>query len=156
MHAFDDNKDRRWELDINCSTLADVRQRAGVDLAQLTVDQKVAATLQDPVQLCACLWVLVRDQAAGLNVDQVEFGRGLAGDALSRATEALLAEIIDFFPSETRPTVLKMIALGRQLGKRLRDQAMERMDDPRWIDRLLTSGDSSTSSPALSASSPAG
>ena len=152
MHKFKDNAGHEWEIDVNCWSLEQVRRRAGVNLAQLTVDQKVAEGLADPVTLCGVLWILVREQAEKRGVSDVDFGRALAGDALGESTQALLAGIIDFFDRETRPTVLKMVALGQEIGRQIQERTLKALDDPKLIEAVLASGAPSGNSPASSAS----
>jgi len=51
--------------------------------------------------------VLVSDQAERNNITDEDFGESMAGEAIGSATEALLDEIVDFFPPRKRK-VLRM------------------------------------------------
>lgn len=137
MTRFKDCLGREWSLRITVGALGQVRREAGVDLGQaMRSDQALADLLfGDPATLVSVLWVLVSDQALGLEVSPDSFAHGFDGPALERATEALLAAVADFFPRSKVGQALRT-SLGRTL---------ERMDQA-VIERLAQASSSSAGS----------
>lgn len=149
--AFTDTRGRRWRTDLNVAKVKAVKADAGVDL--LDLDSGLPTQLREnPVLLVDALWVVVRDQAEPMGVDDEDFGRGLGGDALDSATTALMQGLIDFFPSSRRPLLLKVLRKTLDLEAavvRRHEQAL----DSQSVEALLDApGDSFTGSPVPPAS----
>src|SRR5215471_18214446 len=101
MHPFKDSQGTTWEVAINVSQLRAVKDLARLDILAL-VSQGDMAPLQDPINLCNVLYVLCRKTAQARGVSDEEFGERLFGDVIDSATEALMGEIVDFFPRQKR------------------------------------------------------
>jgi hypothetical protein len=104
MHSFKDQLDREWHVALDVAAVARVKSRLDVNLYKVLDDrcdlfQRLGADIELAVNL---LYVLIADQAAAAGVGDEDFGRGLAGDAIDRAMEALVAETVAFFPHRTR------------------------------------------------------
>ena len=112
MHSFADRHDHTWKLDITIPDTHRVRRELDVDLLDLQTYEKLTI---DWVLLAQVLWVLCREQAEQQNVSEEEFGRGLAGEAIDRATEALLEAVVDFFPPRRRRLLQQVHAKAQQL-----------------------------------------
>lgn len=127
MRTFKDSADRTWTIGINVFAIKRVKGLLGVDLYSL-VDgnfEGLGRLLGDPVSLVDVLFVLCKDEADRLNVSDEDFGRGMGGDSLARATDAFLAEYTDFFPDpRVRAGLSKVLEKGRQV----RDLMMDRME----------------------------
>lgn len=131
MHSFVDNKGRSWTLEVNCYTLGLVRKATDVDLSKL--DPERGLLLADPVRLCGVLWALVEEQAKAAGVTAEDFGRGLSGQSIAEATEALFAAVVDLFPSSAREALNRAFEVGRQVQEAARLQILERLADPNLI-----------------------
>ena len=159
MHVFTDNAGRVWTASLNVATLKRVRALAGVDLASAILvgrDGKVEASLlerlaSDPALLVDALYALCKDEADRLGVSDEDFGRAMAGDAILAATDALLDEIVDFFPNPKRAILQRLVAAARRAeaaAKAALDKALSTDELDRAADSLLSaSTDSSTNSP---------
>ena len=81
-----------------------------------------------------------------------DFGRAMAGDAILGATDALLDEIVDFFPNPKRAILQRLVAAARRAetaAKAALDKALSTDELDRAADSLLAaSTGSSTNSPA--------
>lgn len=134
MNTFRDAEDRQWFIAINVDAIKRVKA-IGVDLLDVggEVFQQLAG---DPVLLCDVLWVLCKSQAGENGLTDEQFGRGLAGDALDRATEALLEELISFFPSSRRHLMEKALAKTMELQGKAMEHAEKLIDSGRF-DRAL-------------------
>lgn len=119
--------DREWAVKINVETIRRVRDRLGVLLTDVLEDKmallaKLAGA--DPILLCDVLYVVCEDEAKERKVSSEDFGRSLAGDSITRASEALLAELTDFFHD---PRTRKILATLREkmekIGRAMMDKA---------------------------------
>ena len=157
MHTFADNLGRTWYVDVNVTTIRRVRAVLDVDLYQLVDDgmQALGKLVADPVRLADVLYVLCKDDADSKNISYEDFGRALAGDAISSAAEAFVEELIDFFPDErSRAALRRVIAAGREVRTKLLDHAETMLEtlNPDECATALISG--WTNSQASSGSTP--
>lgn len=110
MRRFTDNDGREWVVSVNVAAVKRVRALTGVDLLGLLDPSScVAEKLADPVTLCDVLFAVVSPDADKRGVASECFGAAMGGDAIDSATAALMAEVVDFFPSAQR----------RELGHKL-------------------------------------
>lgn len=144
--SFKDEQGRPWDLCINVGTLKTVRTQAKIDLLDIENGSLFEDLANDPVKLGDVLWVLCEQQATKQNVTDEEFGRSLAGDSLSDASDALMEEIIDFFPKPRREMLKKLIAKTREVGLEQEKKNLEAFD--KMIENItvenLASGNLST------------
>ncbi len=75
--------------------------------------QALGKLVSDPVRLADVLYCLVKDEADARQVSDEDFGRALAGDAITAAAEAFVEELIDFFPDARVRAGLRQVAHGR-------------------------------------------
>ncbi|MCI0333699.1 MAG: complement resistance protein TraT [Planctomycetes bacterium] len=157
MHTFADNLGRTWYVAINVATIRRVRDVLDVDLYQLVDDgmQALGRLVSDPVRLADVLYVLCKDDADAKNISDEDFGRALAGDAITAAAEAFVEELVDFFPDErSRAALRRVIAAGREVRTKLLDHAetmLEALNPDECANSLINSW---TNSPASSALTP--
>lgn len=157
MHSFQDNAGRTWVIAINVAVVKRVRALVNVDLYKLIDDgfKPLAALVADPVQLADVLYCLCKDEADAKQVSDEDFGRALAGDAITLAADAFVEELIDFFPdARARASLKKVVAAGRTVRDKLLDHAetvIDRIDPAAEASGWIASF---TKSPASSASTP--
>lgn len=167
MPVFKDQTNREWVLRLDAPKIAAVRRDCGVDLAALD-GTAIERLRDDPVLLVNSLWVLCRSQAGAGTSDQM-FGESLVGDAIDRATDALIEAIADFFPTRRKEMLLKLAAQQKETREQALADAVERLTDPALqtrvktamkqaadaeIDSLLTRLSSATASPGSAVSAP--
>jgi hypothetical protein len=157
MKTFTDNAGRIWTVAINVAAVKRVRGLLGVDLYKLMDDgfKPMAALVSDPVQLADVLYCLCKEETDARQVSDEDFGRALAGDAITLAADAFVEELIDFFPdARARAGLKKVLATGRQVRDRLMDHLEKLVAgiDPNreasdWIASFGSSRASSASTP---------
>lgn len=162
MHGFQDTTGRTWAVVINVTAVKRVRGLLNLDLYSLVDDgfKPLAALVADPVRLADVLYCLCRDEAEARKVSDEDFGRALAGDALLHAADALVEELVDFFPdARTRDGLTKVLAAGRKVRDAILAHATAAAGaiDPaaearRWIASSGTAPGSSASTPDRSPS----
>jgi hypothetical protein len=157
VHSFRDNAGRTWTVVINVAAVKRVRGLVNIDLYKLIDDgfKPLGALVSDPVQLADVLYCLCKDEADAKSVSDEDFGRALAGDAITLAADAFVEELIDFFPdARARASLTKVLAAGRKVRDRLLDHAetvIETLDPETAASALIASFGNS---PGSSASTP--
>ena len=143
MHSFVDNSRRRWEVAINVAAVKRIRGLLGIDLYALVDDgfKSLSKLVSDPVTLADVLYCLCKDQADKQSISDEDFGRALAGDAITQAADAFVEELIDFFPdARARASLRKAIEAGKTVRDKVLSHAEKILDsiDPeteakKWI-----------------------
>lgn len=158
MQSFTDTANRRWDLTLSIATVKRVRNLTGVDiLAMLDRPQLLSDLAADPVAFVDVLYVIVKPQADTAGVTDESFGESLDGTSIESATDAFLEALVDFFPGARRATLRRVLAKTMEHKARAEATLKTALDDgtiDRAIDESLTAGETSTSSPAASASTP--
>ncbi|MBK9128179.1 MAG: hypothetical protein IPM13_10305 [Phycisphaerales bacterium] len=159
MKTFTDNAGRTWTLAINVGAVKRVRDLLGVDLLSVFESDLIERLYRDPVLLCDVIYTVCRPEADALGISDEDFGRAMAGDAIDHATQALLAEVVSFFPSpRDRANLQALLTKAQAVMDRARDKveaAVLAIDPGRLVDQMLgPSGGSSGAAPASSASNP--
>jgi len=162
MHSFVDNSQRTWEVAINVAAVKRIRGLLGIDLYSLVDDgfKYLSKLVSDPVTLADVLYCLCKDQADKQSITDEDFGRALAGDAITLAADAFVEELIDFFPdARARTSLRKAIEAGKTVRDKVLSHAEKILDsiDPeteakKWINSSGTWPESSVAIQAPSAS----
>ena len=166
MKAFTDNTGRTWTLVVNVATIKRVRALCGVDLNSIVEveDGKPSAKLLerlsiDPVLLVDVLYAVCRPECEQKGVSDEDFGAAMAGDAVEQATDALLDEIVDFFPAAKRKAFQRILSASRRFGEAARRRLEATLADGRIEDALVSELERLTglspSAPESAESSPA-
>jgi len=156
MHAFTDAEKRCWEIVIHVGALKRVRDLAGVDLMDVAGGDLLDRLIDDPVLLVNVLYVLVKPQADAKAVSDEDFGRAMVGGVLDAAAEALMKELLDFFPRGPHARAMGKLAtmLRGELKAATETQAAIEKMGPTAAAAPPASGEPSGSSPASRASTP--
>ena len=118
MKTFTDNANRTWTVAVNVGAVKRMRDLLKLDLAGDNLADVIGKLANDPVALVDTLWVILQ------NVSAEAFADAIAGDVITRATEALLEEIVDFFPEPKRRMMRRILELMRSAER----QALERLE----------------------------
>jgi hypothetical protein len=103
MKTFKDNAGRTWTVDVNIATVKRVKSMLDIDLLKIVEGELLDKIVLNPVMMCNVVYVICKPEADKQNIDDEQFGYAMAGDALEYATDALLKELVDFFPESKRP-----------------------------------------------------
>lgn len=128
MKTFTDTQGRVWNLAMDVSALRRVKDLAKVDLMDLANGKLVVELTNDPLMLCDVLYAMVQPEAAAKGIDLAGFCSGMGGDAFDPATEALLAELVDFFPNRRRPLMSAILKKERTLEEMAMTTATARLE----------------------------
>ena len=109
MKTFTDNAARAWTIQVNVDALKRVKSLLDVDLMEAVDGKLLQRMLDEPILLCDIIYALCKPQADAAGVSDEDFGRAMAGDAIDNATQALLEELVDFFPQRRRALLTKVL-----------------------------------------------
>lgn len=160
MKTFIDNAARAWTVAINVDAIKRVRDLVGVNLLEVIEGKLLDRLIGDPVLLCDVIYSVCKPEADARNVTDVDFGRAMAGDAIDGATNALLEELVDFFPQGRRRVLGKALAKLKKLEAAALNAVEIRLESPELDRRMAAAlaeleapppGNSSGSAPASSA-----
>lgn len=162
MTSFVDSNNRTWVIQIHVAAVKRLRALVNVDLYALLEDgtSSLGRLLGDPVQLCDVLYVLCKDQADAAGISDEDFGRGMRGDAIERASKAFVEEFCDFFQNpRVREAINRLMDRSREIQNVMLTRAMAELDAidveaeaSKLIDALTNAPESSESTPARSPS----
>jgi hypothetical protein len=160
MHTFTDTQGRIWTIAITIDTVKRVRALTGTDLLSVASGDLLERLSTDAVLLADVLYAVVKPEADAKQVNDADFGRALAGDAIGNATTALLEDIVDFFPAPKRALLAKALGKMNDVQSAALELASQRLDAVAVNDLVAAAmldprGPSSGNSPASSAATPA-
>lgn len=157
MKTFKDAEGTEWSVDVNTDTIQTVRDLLDIDLLQIGEDAALHNRLcMDPVFLVNLLYVVCKQQADERKMEDRAFGRRMKGDAIDSAVEALIEELVNYFPKSKRTVLQKAVDKAKAVQALAMERAVREIDGLD-VEKLLVDairGSSSTNSPASSASTP--
>ncbi len=164
MASFVDATGETWTVRIDVAALRRIKELAHVDLRVIDSGKSLLDLANDPLTLVAVLYAALQPQIEKRDLSEVQFAERFAGDVLDGAADALVEEIIHFFPQRQRPGLAKIwngTKLGIDEAFRLAEQVMEPDEIRRRVDQAVrkvnvvtTLNDSSGNVPASSVSTP--
>ena len=128
MRTFHDNAGRNWTVTLNVATLKRIRALTGIDLINIiSLDEHRKPNVEllerlseDPILLVDMLYAACKPEADSQSVTDEQFGAAMAGDAIEHATNALLDELVSFFPDPKRKVLQKILDANRRFGETLK------------------------------------
>lgn len=133
MATFKDKHGKDWVISLDAPLIMAVRRECDLDLAS-TDGSAYERMADDPILLVNVLWVLCREQAGDMT--DVMFGKLLVGDAIEKATEAMLEAICDFFPLRKRQLLQAVVAKNAKIREIGMEKALARINDPQLLATL--------------------
>ena len=124
MKSFTDNMGRAWTLVVNVATIKRVRALCDVDLNTIV-------EVEDGYAVC-------KPECDQRNVSDEDFGAAMAGDAVEQATDALLDEVIDFFPAAKREAFRRILSASRRFGEAARQRMEAMLADGKFEEKLVS------------------
>lgn len=160
MKIFTDNAARTWNVQINVDAIKRVRDLIRVNLLEVLDGALLDRLSSDPILLCDVVYAVCKPQADAQDISDTQFGQAMGGDAIDAAADALLEELIDFFPKSRRAVLKTALAKLRKLQGVALEAVQVRLESPQ-LERALTEqlkqlDDSSGNAPASSGSIPDG
>ena len=155
---FKDAAGREWDLRFTVATFGVVRRELGINLGDLLKPDHGEALgdlfMEDPGKIGSLFWLLCEDQARAKDVGPEDFARGLDGDALWKAFDALLEARSDFSPPPLRAAIRKGLARLNGEMERAANAAVDKALAESGSTQTPTSNGSATNSAAPPAATP--
>ena len=142
MPTFTDTAGREWIISLDAPTITRIRQEFDpLFMLNDSTESNTFTRLQsDPVILCGAVAIICEQQRVDRGISEAVFYAEVIGEgnAIEKATEALLAVMLNFIPLRMRPAVEASVAKQR----RIQELALERMtaalNDPKLEERFLS------------------
>lgn len=135
MHSFEDKEGTEWRINVDFNQVRVTRKTLGIDLLTLYGDGENGAggalqkLSEDTFVLIDTLFVLCRQQAEDAGIDGEAFAGLLDGDSIENATDALMEELCDFFPSTRADSLRVLLEKSRAAGELQMGQAQKKLDE---------------------------
>lgn len=136
MAKFVDANQNEWVVKIDPVLVDEVHAETkqgneeGVSLYKLLEGkfEQFRELLENPPLLLNVVYILVREQAQAKKLDERSFLRGMNGDAIEAASEALFDALVEFAPKKKRELLGKLkaeaVTLAEPLLQKTSDKAM--------------------------------
>ena len=138
MKKFTDTAGGEWPVVITVDTIKRVRGEINVDLLEIVGGKLIAEICADPVLLCDIAYAICKPEADKRGLDSSGFGSLLSGDVIEAAGNALMQELIDFFPQPKRQLLEKAFRKMQEIEIRGMELAETKLADPEMDKHLET------------------
>jgi hypothetical protein len=152
VQKFTDKNGKEWTIEISIGSVRRVKAMLGIDLLDISGGNVLESIASDPMRLCDVVYCLCKPEADAAGVDDYTFGEGLGGDAIESAANALIEDLISFFPSRQRAILRKALAIARSQQEQLIELAETKVSE--LSDLAKIGGSSSSDLPSSPASLP--
>lgn len=129
-HKFTDLHGNQWELVITVAEYRMLKDSHGVDIGRIfdKDDNWISQILaqDDMITLPLILHDLCKDQCEAGGIDEETFFKGLCGDTLSSATDALLQAVSNFTPVHKRQALQVIVDNLRKGMQAVTDKVVSR------------------------------
>jgi hypothetical protein len=115
MRIFHDAGRREWKIDVEAECISRVKEMTGILLLELVTTEGAQQIESDPLKLIEILYAVCLPEIEERSLSQKEFRKVFRGDALDEAVDALVAEIVDFFPKSRRTVVQTLVNKGKEV-----------------------------------------
>ena len=148
MRTFRDNDGREWTVAINVGSMKRIRDMAGVDVFGGGLPAFVEDVTANPVMLADVLYAVIQPQAEKREVTPELFAEAVAGDVIEHAADALLSELVDFFPKARREILKKILETSKEVEAEQFRRLAETVESPEFrktVEGSMADGSSSAS-----------
>lgn len=139
MATFIDAKERPWELRLDAPTIMRIRQDCDPRflLNDSPEDDTLLRMQRDPVLLCRVILLMCDKDRQQRDVSEEDFYLGVIGDAIDRATEAMLEAITFFIPRAKRELMLAGVARQQAMQEKIIALTKSKLQDPKMEEAVL-------------------
>ena len=138
MKTFQDKNKKTWKIEITVGSARRVKAETGIDLVNIVSvgkegrasSEALEKLIDDPFALVDVLFSLCKPQAKQENVGPEVFAELFDAPAIEAATNALVEEIIDFFPPAKKKAVEKIYRIAQELAKKNEEKLNEMLENP--------------------------
>ena len=110
METVVDATGKTWTVTINTNAIKRAKDTAGVYIVDVVNGDLYARLLLDPVLVCDVAYGVCKPEADSRKFTREDFNTVLVGDAIAAAREAIMGDLVDFFPNPIRSIFRKALA----------------------------------------------
>lgn len=136
MPEFTDTRQRVWPLAFDYTLARRIKKEAGLDFVNAHDGKAIEGIYRSDEKLVQVLWLLCQEQAEREQIDEEEFGRGLGGDALGAAIDALQEALVLFSRPANRPVLEQILAKAREAQDAEQKLVMEKLGSQKVTDLM--------------------
>lgn len=133
MGKFVDADGRSWTPEVNVVTIGRVRSALGINLLELILpNSTLGDKLADPCLVVDVLYLLCKDRADAIDVDDVAFGMAMTPDCIEDGWMLVLEGVVSFSPRGLRPAHQKVLDKAKKLHALAQKQVAETVETPEF------------------------
>ena len=110
MKTFKDATGREWQVTLNTNAIKRARDTAGVNLVEIVDGELYGRMLLDPVLVVDIAYGVCKPEADTRKFSREDFNAVMVGDAIAEAHQAVLQDLVDFFPNPVRDRLKRGLA----------------------------------------------
>jgi len=130
VRTFKDSTGTEWLISVNLESAMRLKNEADFNIKDITDNATALVDLtSDPFKQAMVLWVLLSEQASERNLKEMEVMKLITGECLEDAIDAVIAEIISFFPSQKRSVLQHSLLRAKELQAAIANQALKRINE---------------------------
>lgn len=127
MPSFTDLADRKWQLDLNVHLAQQIRSALDVDFLNAHDGKALVKLAESDELFVSTLYMLCEEQAQAISVTPEEFAKGLAGDVLEFAEQALEEMLLAFTRPAKRPALQAVLSRVHEVQTKAQDLAVQKV-----------------------------
>lgn len=113
MKTFVDATGKTWTVTINTNAIKRAKETSGVSLVDIVNGDLYGRMLLDPVLVCDIAYGVCEPEAKARKFTREDFNASLVGDAIAAARDAILEDLVGFFPNPVRDKIKNALAGDR-------------------------------------------
>lgn len=129
MASFQDKNGNEWSIHLDGPSIIAVRMDADPEFLKGDPVETIERLRVDLVLLCEVVHALCKKQIAEKGMTDEQFYKGVIGDTIDTATDALLKAVLDFIPAHTRNIVATCAAQNAKIREMATAKAIEAIND---------------------------
>lgn len=138
--SFRDKENRAWTPVVDIITIRRVRDALDINVLELMVPGSgLPDRLNDPCLLVDVLYLLCKDEADRLNIDDQSFGRAMTPDGIRDAFREISEGVVNFSHSGIRPAYRKILETAIRYDKKQTELLAALMENPEF-DTMIERG----------------
>lgn len=149
-HQFVDKRGRVWTIEIDVGLARSIKSQTGIDFVNFGASKDSRKLATDTELFVRVLWLLLEEQTEAQQVDEIAFARGLNGDVLGAAMEAVLEALVNFTPPASRDTMRAMKKRAMELEGKAKAKVIARVNSPEIEKAIMAEFDREMSKAATS------
>ena len=136
MANFRDSNGNEWTIHLDGPAIMAVRLETDPEFLKGDPNETIERMRVDLVLLCEVVHALCKKQIAERGMTDEQFYKGVIGDTIDVATDALLKAVLDFIPSHTRSIVETCAAQNAKIREMATAKAIAAINDNRLLKQI--------------------